>query len=1351
MVSVSNSKYDYSDDTIIIVLTPEYSTVGAVVNRPQLDFGDINIQTIENIFPITNQKAIETLHSRGLQYQAIYKIILPTHDKDKVIETIQILKQIEGVESASPNYYYPAVVTPDDTDYEQQWGLHGVYGIQTPEAWDINTGSASTRIGIVDSGISNHPELAQNLTTGWDFVNNNDITDDPHGHGTHIAGVIGAVGNNAQGIAGINWNTTLVPLQVYQYHNETGVYMNGAAIISAIAYATNTWGTAEQISVLNYSVDGYGNDTLTRTAVNNYPGLFVWAAGNSNRDVDPDIAAFGSFNLPNIIAVGSITEAGERSNFSNFSTSNQNVHIYAPGTAIYSTMINGTYASWSGTSMATPFAVGVAGLLLSRNPTLTASQLKTFITTCYDPLTITIPQGEQTIKKLNAYQALIGDAYLPPENFTGWVEGENIVLSWTAPIGVTPLGYNVYRGVSTIPINSTPISTLGYTDHSVTLGNIYVYAVRSMYAEAESNHTSSIIFNMNAPVYTFENAISSSWHIVNGSEVNRWIVGNATASSSGYSIYISDDNIANNYTLTTASIVHFYRDIMLTEGNDNTITFDVKVGGQSGADFLLVYLCEPSVTPTAGSYPIGTLLGEYCMTGGWQAMHISLPTQQENTQKRIVWTWGNNASVGQQPPVAIDNISFSDVGPNVNISPTSGSFGGLEPGNTSPAQPFIITNTGNTTLTIDSISLVGTHASQFAHNITALPVNITPGGNYTFSVTFTPELPAGYKNANINIHHNAIESPTTVFLSGRCMGDVATIPYVQMFADTAFPPVSPDWLAVDKDGDNLGWYLSSGTARSDSYYQNIPVTPDNWLITQPFTFEAGVTYGIRWSHRASNTARPNDFLSVYLMTGIHPELDCIDNAPGNTTIYAGTSTTGWQAFTHTFTPEQTIVRFIGFRHHNCTYQYGIQIDNIYVFREMGYDLGILQLTGPSTLPSQLPIQLTICNNSNYDVPAGGYQIAFKRVDPEGAVMPLGQLFTDTPAIVAWATTQITISDLSSWDFGVDTPTLLHFYAELIYPEDSSLENNLSEILPIYVYPYTVIVETMTGNITFVQYPIHFNMKDSLSQTLYTASELGGVTNRGRVVNMILWIMNMSHEMPPAFPVKIYMANVPASVTSLDDVIWYDFDIFTKVYDAPLPIIDASSVQVVITPGTGEDTEYFEYEGGGLVVMMYKSSDIEYSVSHYWMAYLPSIIAPRTTYFFSDTFGQIDLQNPLLSGVTAQQSPFPPGVTFYINQNVSVYDKTLPAGGRLLGNYPNPFNPSTTISFEVGREGMVALDVYNVRGQRVRSLVRGVYGAGVHKVVWNGVSDDGREVGSGVYFYRMTASGFSSVRKMLLIK
>jgi flagellar hook assembly protein FlgD len=97
------------------------------------------------------------------------------------------------------------------------------------------------------------------------------------------------------------------------------------------------------------------------------------------------------------------------------------------------------------------------------------------------------------------------------------------------------------------------------------------------------------------------------------------------------------------------------------------------------------------------------------------------------------------------------------------------------------------------------------------------------------------------------------------------------------------------------------------------------------------------------------------------------------------------------------------------------------------------------------------------------------------------------------------------------------------------------------------------------------------------------------------------------------------------------------------------------------------------------------------------------------------------------------------------------DVVTPQPNRLKGNYPNPFNPSTTIEYSIQNPGNMELSIYNLRGQKVKSLVNEYKGSGLHKVVWNGTDDQGREVGSGIYLVRMQSSGFSTSKKITLIK
>jgi len=404
--------FDFSDNTVIVVLTPEASNPTQIL--PPSFFGDVEIKQLKNISLIYNEKAIQAIQARGSQYQAIYKLTLTTNDTTQVLKAIEQLNKIPDVAYATPNYLIPSAQVPNDEFYSTLWGMHGEHGIKAPQAWDISTGSHNVRVGVIDTGIVNHPDLDANVTTGYDFYNENEITnDDVNGHGTHVAGIIGAVGDNEIGVVGVNWDVTIVPLQACSASYPEIAFFTIGELVAAITYATNTWGTEEQISVLNHSISGYGGYSFDArlTAIDSYPGLFVWSAGNAdgifaNTGFNVDSSDIESFNLSNIIAVGALQADGQKSGFSNYSSSGNYVHIYAPGSGIGSTVLNNDYDFYNGTSMAAPHVVGVAALLLSVDPSLTAPQLKQLITASADQIIISTPLGPQVANRLNAFRAL---------------------------------------------------------------------------------------------------------------------------------------------------------------------------------------------------------------------------------------------------------------------------------------------------------------------------------------------------------------------------------------------------------------------------------------------------------------------------------------------------------------------------------------------------------------------------------------------------------------------------------------------------------------------------------------------------------------------------------------------------------------------------------------------------------------------------------------------------------------------------------------------------------------------------------------------------------------------------------
>ena len=363
---------DFVDNEILIVMD---ELVGGINKIIPIDFFKdlkLNISKIEDLTLSTDSyiNYYNELDEEEQNFHQILKITLPIHSKSLVLKAVKALNNFVGIEFAEPNYIQYTYEEVNDEYYSQQWGLIGQYGINIEETWGITTGSRDVRVGVLDTGIeSDHPDLIDNLVEGKSFVDNVTSTNDTYGHGTHVAGIIGAVSNNSIGVSGVCRQVSLVPLKLST--NGTWPVSN---VVNALNYAKNLWNTAKQISIINFSGGNYSNESTMKTAIDNYPGLFVAAGGNNDSDVDTTLNYPASFDIDNMIVVGSHTATGEKSSFSSYGS--KNVDIFAPGSNIKSTIPGNTYAYKNGTSMAAPFVTGVAALMLSVNPNLSAEELK---------------------------------------------------------------------------------------------------------------------------------------------------------------------------------------------------------------------------------------------------------------------------------------------------------------------------------------------------------------------------------------------------------------------------------------------------------------------------------------------------------------------------------------------------------------------------------------------------------------------------------------------------------------------------------------------------------------------------------------------------------------------------------------------------------------------------------------------------------------------------------------------------------------------------------------------------------------------------------------------------------------
>ena len=296
--------------------------------------------------------------------------------------------------SCSPNFEIRTSAVPNDPRMGEVWGLAAEGGIDAPGAWDYSTGSEQTVVAVIDTGIDyNHPDLRDNLWTNPGEIPGNGIDDDrngyiddvygmsaldssgnpidENGHGTHVAGTIGARGNNGVGVAGVNWR---VKIMACKFLNGSGSGSLAGAV-EAINYMVMMKRRGIDVRVANNSWGGGGFSQSLYDAIREARDagiLFVAAAGNEANNNDALHSYPSDYELSNVVSVAAIGRSRTLASFSNYGA--QMVDIAAPGVSILSTYPGASYRSLSGTSMAAPHVTGALALLLSAHPALTMEE-----------------------------------------------------------------------------------------------------------------------------------------------------------------------------------------------------------------------------------------------------------------------------------------------------------------------------------------------------------------------------------------------------------------------------------------------------------------------------------------------------------------------------------------------------------------------------------------------------------------------------------------------------------------------------------------------------------------------------------------------------------------------------------------------------------------------------------------------------------------------------------------------------------------------------------------------------------------------------------------------------------------
>jgi subtilisin family serine protease len=385
-----------------------------------------------------------------------------------------------------------------------------------------DTGLGGWADGISEDGDTAHVDDL----VGWNFVKNNNNPFDDNSHGTHVAGTIAAIGNNGVGVAGVDWKASLMALKFLDASGSGSDVGAAAAIAYSIQHgariSNNSWSGGNSTTLFNAvqatSTADFGGGRIGQ--------IFVAAAGNGgqNTDVNPSYPA--AYNRPNVLSVAAINTDGNLAAFSNFGPNT--VKLAAPGVNVYSTTPNNGYAFKSGTSMATPHATGLAGLMLSQDPNLTAAQVVSRIvsTTTPDPvLTGKILSGGI----LNAAAALATAPPAAPTNLTASTGGPGLItLSWSDVAGAS--GFKIERSPNGssdwIQVGTTNAHQTVWQNGALPVGTTFFYRVRAtnLAGSSPSSNVANGVSGTGGAVAAFTDgfdstSIASGWSFKNGTWV----------------------------------------------------------------------------------------------------------------------------------------------------------------------------------------------------------------------------------------------------------------------------------------------------------------------------------------------------------------------------------------------------------------------------------------------------------------------------------------------------------------------------------------------------------------------------------------------------------------------------------------------------------------------------------------------------------------------------------------------------------------------------------------------------------------------------------------------------------------
>jgi len=447
----------------------------AAATPPDFATGRILVQPLSGLSEGRFSKIVGNFGGKSLKHLKQINVHVVKVPDGKEDEFVELFSKHPHIAFAEKDGLIEATATPNDPYFASEWHLQK---IQAPTAWNTTLGSSAVTVAVLDSGVdSTHPDLSGKLVDGWNVVSNNGDTSPVAGHGTWVAGVVGAANNNGLGVASTGWNTLVQPVRIT---NDPNTYAYWSDVANGIIWAADH---GAKIANISYDLASSCGATSMRAAaqyMRNKGGLVVGSAGNDSLNVT-------CADEPAWIVVAATDGNDARPSWSNYGSF---IDIAAPGTSIYTTASGGGYSTVQGTSFSSPITAGVLALMVAANPNLTPDQYESLLKTSADNIS--------------------GGAL--PNPYFGWgrVNAANAVASAKQYVAVdtTPPTTVVVSPANGSTVAGTQVVSVSAQD-SVGVAKVELYANNQLVGTSTTGPSYQFAWDTtkmadgNVPVYTF--------------------------------------------------------------------------------------------------------------------------------------------------------------------------------------------------------------------------------------------------------------------------------------------------------------------------------------------------------------------------------------------------------------------------------------------------------------------------------------------------------------------------------------------------------------------------------------------------------------------------------------------------------------------------------------------------------------------------------------------------------------------------------------------------------------------------------------------------------------------------------